>query len=150
MGLDMYLTAKLSISKYDEKFLKQAEKVRKIFPEMYKSDNLDTVEVIFEVGYWRKANHIHRWFVENCQDGEDECQVGYVSRDKLKELLKLCKKVLKNKKKAKGLLPTQEGFFFGGEEYDKYYFIEIEETIRIIDKCLKLPEGWSFEYQSSW
>ena len=26
------------------------------------------------VAYWRKANAIHSWFVENCQDGVDECQ----------------------------------------------------------------------------
>jgi hypothetical protein len=24
------------------------------------------------VGYWRKANAIHRWFVEHVQDGNDD------------------------------------------------------------------------------
>lgn len=31
--------------------------------------------IIEQVGYWRKANAIHKWFVDNIQDGEDDC--GY-------------------------------------------------------------------------
>ena len=27
-----------------------------------------------EVGYWRKANAIHKWFVDNVQDGNDDCK----------------------------------------------------------------------------
>ena len=27
-----------------------------------------------EAGYWRKANHIHKWIVDNLQDGKDDCQ----------------------------------------------------------------------------
>lgn len=27
-----------------------------------------------EIGYWRKANHIHKWFVDCVQDGEDDCE----------------------------------------------------------------------------
>ena len=26
-----------------------------------------------EVGYWRKANAIHGWFVRNVQNGKDDC-----------------------------------------------------------------------------
>ena len=146
----MYLSAKTSMCKHDEDLKKQSNAIRKLFPEMYKTDNLDTIEVTFEVGYWRKANQIHRWFVENCQKGKDECQIAYVTRNQLKQLLELCEKVLKNKKKAKELLPAHEGFFFGGYEYDEYYFDGLEETIEIIKKGLKLPETWDFEYHSSW
>ena len=28
--------------------------------------------IIEEMIYWRKANAIHNWFVENCQEGVDE------------------------------------------------------------------------------
>ena len=45
------------------------------------------------VGYWRKANQIHKWFVDNCQDGEDDCRQAYVSLNQLKELLSLCKQI---------------------------------------------------------
>jgi len=39
-----------------------------------------------EIGYWRKANAIHGWFVRNCADGVDECQPIAVSRDDLTAL----------------------------------------------------------------
>jgi len=194
MGLDMYLSAKRSF--YNMNYMKKADKyeelhkreirvnegIRKLLPEMFKTGNLDYVKIEFEVGYWRKANQIHKWFVDNCQDGVDDCKEYYVDRDKLKELKQLCEdvikqsklidgavlngytfdgqgnkvhhtekgKIVKNTDTAQTLLPTTSGFFFGGTEYDEYYIEELKETIKIIDKCLKLPEEWEFCYCSSW
>lgn len=51
--------------------------------------------IMEQVGYWRKANAIHNWFVENVQDGEDDC--GYhheVTKEILEKLLDVCQKVL--------------------------------------------------------
>ena len=110
--------------------------------------NVKTITV--EAGYWRKANQIHNWFVQNVQDGEDQCQEAYVSREHLKELKEVCQKVLDNHDLAESLLPTASGFFFGGTEYDSYYFNEVEITIMIIDSALALPDGWDFSYRSSW
>jgi len=147
----MYLFAKKYIANYNKKEeVKKAEKVRKLFPEMFKSGNLDSVEIVFEVGYWRKANHIHRWFVENCQNGIDNCGYYFVSREDLIRLKNICEKVIKDIKKAKELLPTYSGFFFGSMDYDEDYLKDVEDTIEIINKCLKLPEEWNFEYTSSW
>ena len=157
------------------------EKIRSLFPEMFKTDNLNYITISFEVGYWRKANQIHKWFVEECQEGNDDCKDYWVSRDQLKELLELCKEVLKESKLVDGsvgngykiekgkkipileagktiensstaqcLLPTQSGFFFGSEDYDEYYIRDVERTVEIIERCLKLPEEWDFEYHSSW
>lgn len=48
-----------------------------------------------EVGYWRKANHIHQWFIENVQNGEDDCRYHReVEEDDLRELLDICETVL--------------------------------------------------------
>jgi len=47
-----------------------------------------------EVMYWRKANHIHQWFVDNVQDGNDNCGEYSVSREKLLELLNLCETII--------------------------------------------------------
>lgn len=52
--------------------------------------NLDKVEV----GYWRKANHIHNWFVENVQNGVDDCDSYVVSREKLQELYDTCNRAV--------------------------------------------------------
>lgn len=151
MGLDMYLTAKLRTCKpYGNEREHPIRKViKENLKEYFKSGNVEYIDISFEAGYWRKANHIHKWFVDNVQDGEDECKPYYVSRDALKKL-ELCMTVLNDKDKAKELLPTQEGFFFGGAEYDEYYFNDLKCTIMIIDKCLSLPETWAFECQSSW
>lgn len=111
--------------------------------------------VFIEVGYWRKANAIHRWFVENVQNGIDDCGKYIVSRRDLEDLLEVCKEVLdsevlKDPFTAEALLPTQEGFFFGSTEYDEYYIETLEDTVDIINKCLSLPKRWSFRYYSSW
>ena len=48
-----------------------------------------------EIGYWRKANHIHNWFVENVQEGVDDCEYhDEVTKETLEELRDICKKVL--------------------------------------------------------
>ena len=53
-----------------------------------------------EVGYWRKANAIHKWFVDNVQDGNDDCGSYEVSKEQLEELLDACL-TIKNKSKMK-------------------------------------------------
>lgn len=156
MGLDMYLTGKRYISKhFNEGDEARAEAVQKLFPELEGKggrwgDASPVKEVQIEAGYWRKANQIHDWFVKNVQGGEDECRPHYVSREQLKELRDTCQEVLENRKRAAELLPTASGFFFGGTDYDDWYFQDIEATIRILDDALALPESWEFEYCSSW
>ena len=49
-----------------------------------------TSEGTQEVGYWRKANAVHGWFVRECADGVDECQEIPVSKIKLLELQAHC------------------------------------------------------------
>jgi hypothetical protein len=106
--------------------------------------------VIEEVGYWRKANQIHNWFVENVQDGKDECQESYVSREQLQELLNICKIVNIDNTKAEQLLSTQSGFFFGGTEYDEWYFNDIDNTIKILEDALSDENADDFTYRASW
>jgi hypothetical protein len=51
--------------------------------------------IMEQVGYWRKANQIHNWFVENIQDGVDDCCYHReVTEEDLMELLDVCKRVL--------------------------------------------------------
>lgn len=69
MGLDMYLIKRRKNDEKDDSFN--------------------------QVAYWRKANQIHNWFVENVQDGIDDCGCYEVSRQKLQDLLTNCRDVLK-------------------------------------------------------
>ena len=112
---------------------------------------LDIATLEVQVAYWRKANQIHKWFVDHVQNGVDNCEEYYVSRDQLQLLLDTCKIVLIDKEEASQLLPVQEGFFFGSYEYNEYYFSDIKDTIEQLEKVLtEYPEEWSFKYQSSW
>ena len=152
----MYLTGKRYISKhFNEGDTERAEAIQKLFPELEGKagrwgDASPVKEVSIEAGYWRKANQIHRWFVDNVQGGEDECRPHYVGREQLEELRDLCQQVLDNRDRASELLPTASGFFFGGTDYDDWYFKDVEQTIQIINDALELPPSWEFEYRSSW
>ena len=153
MGLDMMLNASLYLSKYNDADKQKKEKLLEMFPELkvYLTEGENPVqEVKAEIGYWRKANQIHNWFVNNVQNGEDDCRSYYVDRKQLEQLKSLCQQVLEDKSLADKLLPTQSGFFFGSTEYEGYYFTDLEDTVKIIDNALALPDGWTFEYHSSW
>ena len=156
MGLDMYLTGKRYMSKvFREDDGEKQEAIQKLFPELAGKmgrwgDASPVKQVEIEAGYWRKANQIHQWFVTNVQGGEDECRPHYVSREQLQELKALCEEVLADKSRAPELLPTASGFFFGGTDYNEWYFQDLEQTVKIIDECLELPMDWEFEYRSSW
>lgn len=112
-------------------------------------ENIGQIGICVEVGYWRKANQIHNWFVENVQGGVDNCATYFVSKETLSELRDICKTVLENPDQAQELLPTSSGFFFGTTEYDEWYFKDLEDTIKIVDRCLELKYDY-YEYQSSW
>ena len=113
----------------------------------------DLYSKFIEVGYWRKENHIHNWFVENVQDGVDKCHIHKVSVEALKELKNTCLEVLEDHDLSESYLPTSDGFFFGSTSYDEEYFEGIEETVEIVDNCLEMfsknPE-LKFYYHSSW
>lgn len=103
-----------------------------------------------QVGYWRKANQIHRWFVENVQGGQDDCGEYPVSREKVHELLDLVEAVLDDPTKGPALLPTQGGFFFGTTEYDEYYLDDLRTTQENLLRALEIPESEPLVYHSSW
>lgn len=60
------------------------------------------------VGYWRKANQIHKWFVDNVQDGNDDCKSYYVSTEDLEKLLNICKEVKEKAKLVDGKIKNGE------------------------------------------
>jgi hypothetical protein len=154
MGLDMYLSAKKYMSRYfDEADTEKIKTINELFGvEGVEDDDYGAQEVIFRVAYWRKANAIHDWFVRNVQDGRDECQESWVSREQLKELADICKQIVADPKKAEELMPTRSGFFFGSTDYDEWYMQEMQHTADRIEKILAEPAfaKADFYYQSSW
>ena len=151
MGLDMYLTAEKYLSEFDPESKDKIEKINTLFG-IAGGDDYRVSSIIFDVAYWRKANAIHGWFVQNIQGGTDDCQKSYVTKEDLTALLIACKEVLSDPKKAETLLPPARGFFFGSDCIDDRYFADIKSTITQIERILndKALEGMDLCYRSSW
>ena len=96
-----------------------------------------------EVAYWRKANEIHKWFIDYLGLEENfNCEHAEVTKEDLEKLIETCKFVLGRKGKndaikvAKEKLPTQDGFFFGDTEYDEYYYQHLKYTIAELERVI--------------
>ena len=182
MGLDMYLEGSFSKRAYvqptDQQYadMREGKEVTveksQALKDALEATGLQNAPIehhwnhltyVFPIITWRKANQIHKWFVETCQEGDDNCQRHYVSREHLEELLEIIDTILAvktpaaRKTKAEELLPTESGFFFGTEEYGDWYFEQLEDTKKVLDKLFayeKTAEAGhcfdNFYYQSSW
>lgn len=187
MGLDQYLYKKTYVKNWEHMEPKQlhtitVKKGGKTVPHI-KPERIKYITE--EVAYWRKANQIHKWFVDNVQDGDDNCKEHYVESSQLQTLLTLVNriinkselvdgkiqngytfndknekvyhmedgKLLKNPTLAHKLLPTADGFFFGGTNYDEYYMQDLIYTRDTLTALLADDEEYNageFYYESSW
>jgi hypothetical protein len=164
MGLDMYLYADKYVSRKSNTRIEGTDYDyydNEAFATIVSALNADKLidnewsgmTVSLPIGYWRKANAIHSWIVDNCADGVDECQRIYISKDKAEELVSICKEVIKNKSKATELLSPRAGFFFGSLDIDEYYIHDLKRTVEIFEKVLRASERGEIEsvvYQASW
>lgn len=152
MGLDMYLDRNTFIGGQFEHRKVSGTISIKINGELIKIKASSLSDVNERVGYWRKANQIHNWFVKNVQNGVDECQRSYVSIEQLRELYTEVCKVL-DTKDTKSLPPTS-GFFFGSTNIDEGYWYDLENTKTILEKVIsedeKNPTRYSYYYHASW
>lgn len=112
-----------------------------------KVNQIDTI--VESVVVWRKENHFHKWFVDNVQDYEDDCKTYGFYYETLIELKSICEEVLDNPELAEDLLPTQQGFFFGGTDYSEYYFDSLKAFISFVNTEID-DNNISYEYWSSW
>lgn len=118
MGLDMYLE-KCNRKAWGYKDF-NIEKVKENQPGLYKEikpflanrgEYVHWESIFTEVGYWRKANHIHKWFVENVQDGIDDCDYHHeVTKEILEELLEICERVVDSSELVSGKIKNGEKF----------------------------------------
>lgn len=104
-----------------------------------------------EFMYWRKANYIHNWMVQNIQDGEDDCTEYHLTWESTMKLMEDIATVLANRHLAEEILPTTSGFFFGSEGYDEHYYQELERTLDGLIATKKYKDnGYELFYNSSW
>lgn len=93
----------------DERYSVQIARDGKPVPGI-ESDRITAFEEV--VMDWRKANHIHGWFVDAVQDGIDNCRDYYVPWDTLERLHAVCEEVIKDSKLV-------EGMVYCGERWSK-------------------------------
>lgn len=132
MGLDMYLYRKKRKSDYATN-------------EDYKT--ADDVQL----AYWRKANHIHKWFTQGVE--EDNCTPIPVTEKKILKLIDICMDILQDKGDlavAEELLPTQSGFFWGNTDYNEWYYQDVRDTIEILAEALDDIEPNDELYYYAW
>lgn len=171
MGLDQYLTISEYIPRTTRDEMRpDSPKANPVFEELTNrrpswvdKGAYQGISVRYPAGQWRKANGIHRWFVENVQDNRDECQQSYVSGQQLRELRDACEEVLfaHNSEQQPvdevafdvGLSP-KSGSFFGGQEIDDWYLEDLRYTMRLINRLETsgvFDNAWiDLYYQASW
>ena len=104
MGLDMHLNRSIM-------GFRKADGTISYNSKDYKSDKFgrgNNVTETVEVAYWRKANMIHRWFVNNVCGGEDDHREYDVTLEDIKNLLGICKNILKIVKGTKMFVPEDQ------------------------------------------
>jgi len=156
MGLDMSLSAEVYIGgEYEHREVTGKVNISiKDEPIDIAIKDIESIRVT--VGYWRKANAIHNWFVNNCQDGVDDCRTAEVSMENLIQLKNDCLIVLSNPDTAEDYLATTSGFFFGNTDYDEYYVQTLNDTVEIVQKAEEISNRIeehtyvNFSYSSSW
>ena len=182
MGLDMYL--------YAEKYVSSSDTFDKEHPIMFKDikkiagleqlPTPDFANILVKqlVGYWRKANAIHGWFINNVANGVDECQEIHLNREQLETLRSDCIKALANPDREYQIennkvfyllcdylnsldqkitvdtyenpLKPSAGFFFGSNDLGDYYYSQLEYTVDLITTLLENSDQLEFIYRASW
>lgn len=104
-----------------------------------------------EVAYWRKFNALHAWFVNNLQDGVDDCQRHRrITKEDLEQIIYILKAIREAPMAAQVLLPTTSGFFFGSTEYDEDFMSDVKHSIKQLENLLDDVEVDHLYYLSSW
>jgi len=160
MGLDMYLKKNTYVKNWDHNPKEQHFEitVKQNGKDYSFIDKTKITDIVEEVMYWRKFNALHRWIVNNCAGGTDECQPITVDKESFLTLYDTLKQINADNSKAEELLPTTSGFFFGSTECDEYYFDQVRDTLDalqpIVREVSNPEESQSyrvdFVYRASW
>lgn len=149
MGLEMYLEAKRYVAPSDT----QTEPMRRAIgaaigyvPSKEKPGQdpslLEVSGVTVRVGYWRKCDALHQWFVSNVQEGINDCRPAFVSVDILIELEEQLEQV--------GEDPASASEHFTADVDEMLEEGEIDYTLSILHHAKRLQaQGWDIYYRAS-
>lgn len=145
MGLDMSLKMKKHPSKGRNKdsiivryYIKDKEEIGYELPDLnthkvkYNQAMIkksDEVIDVYELAYWRKANAIHKWFVDNVQKGKDNCKEYRVTRRNLLDLCDLVSDVLNH-------CELKDGKIRNGYQFKKFLWFHYKKYNKVDGKVL--------------
>lgn len=133
MGLDLYLYRKVYVSP------EMAKPIQTILGVQQRIDG-----VIVEEIYWRKANAIHGWFVENVQDGIDDCRSYPVTVAQLRNLLECVKTVLAGSELVPGDVCVGTTYSPNGEAVRRTVAGQVIKDASLAQKLLPTRPGFFF------
>ena len=183
MGLDMFLSYRRNLDGIPETVQRAMRKQVYIDSRPYthmiqliiENDMLDSViDRDIKMGkpyeerimYWREANAIHKFIIDNCANGIDDGTPIQITIDVLKNLFARCETILGSSilksyiaddgsltdpLAASLLLPLDDGFVFASD-YDKRYVDTLKETVKVLKPIVEHPELYTdpIIYESSW
>lgn len=83
----------------------------------------------------RKENHIQA-FMEGEVGEVNNCDYLQLSKADVELLVHRLRRVDEDHSLADAELPTQAGFFFGGTDYDEWYFTDIKDELKAFSEIL--------------
>lgn len=86
----------------------------------------------------RKENHI-QCFMEGEVGEVVNCDYLFLTKEHIERLVDRLQRVKDDHSQAGVLLPTEAGFFFGGTDYDEFYFEDIEAELK---EFRELLDSW--------
>ena len=144
MTLEMFLLKRTYIGAvFPDNWVKgKIELTKKGRPINIKLERVSSVEEI--IGMWSNALPIHNWFVSNCGSENYDSGIVLVPREKLAQLLNICKEIQERKVLPEDVLPVE--LDHDGEAcYGDDYMWDIGDTINIIETILsEIKEDGSF------
>lgn len=131
---------------------------------LFKKAKGEDFESCKRIAYWRKANQVRQWIVENTNyPAKANCEYHKLSKQQIEKLIADCQKILKNNdnKLAEKLMPTKGGQkidltsmipaeatlltppvidTFGSTAYDNSYFAELLNTVSTLKAALNATD----------
>jgi hypothetical protein len=143
MGLDQYITIRhkstnKSYQNYADYWkLSDEERAEKKCPDCPEKD--------FIIGNWRKSNQIHRWFVVNIQNGNDDCGRYEISRQNIIDIKELCEKVISfTTKSEKPVEYWKDGNGVSHKCWQVPTYTITEEGMKFVEENLPTQSGFFF------
>jgi len=155
MGLDMFLSAKFSLSECQKEEKEQMTIINNLFGLRNTNFNYTVTQVEFDVAYWRNAQLINLLFINQIRDEINyaEYKEYRIYRDQLECILNICKDFIDDYPiySEKDITYPTRGYIFNDDKiYDECSYNNIKDTIEMLEQILKQEIFKKAEFYYHW